>query len=123
MYVIIHWCIVTSLGSPFKINKLQQFSLSRHVFNVQSLVAVIPSSLCAEPGSHDFVDGCDHLEQPISILVNISGKILMIQQDQSAYVEKSKVYCTDGLGWVGSQPLCWFYRDEIGVYMNNVLLN
>ena len=54
-------------------------------------MAVVPSSLCAESGSHDFVDGYDHLEQPVSILINVSGKLLMIQQDRSACPEKSKV--------------------------------
>ena len=88
--IIIHYALLPA-GSPFKINKLQQLSLSRHVYNLQSLVAVIPSSLCAESGSHDFVDGYDHLDQPASILINISGKLLMIQQDRSASIEKSKV--------------------------------
>ena len=83
--------IVFSTGSPFKINKLQQLSLSRHVYNLRSLVAVIPSSLCAESGSHDFVDAYDHLDQPVSILINVSGKLLMIQQDRSASIENSKV--------------------------------
>ena len=91
-----HVSFTTSLssllvGAPFKINKLQQLSLSRHVYNVRSLVAVVPSSLCAESGSHDFVDGYDHLEQPVSILINVSGKLLMIQQDQSSCLDKSKV--------------------------------
>ena len=66
-------------------------SLSRHVYNLRSLVSVIPSSLCAESGSHDFVDSYDHLDQPVSIMINVSGKLLMIQQDRSASVEKSKV--------------------------------
>lgn len=78
-------------GSPFKINRLQQLSLSRHVYNVRSLVAVIPSGLCAESGSHDFADSYDHLDQPVSVLINVSGKLLMIQQDRSACIEKSKV--------------------------------
>ena len=73
------------------INKLQQFSLSRHIYNVQSLVAIIPSDLCAESGSHDLVDGCGHPELPESILINVSGRILMIQQDQTTSVEKGKV--------------------------------
>ena len=92
-HVIIHYALLFSVGSPFKITKLQQLSLSRHVYNLRSLVAVIPSSLCAESGSHDFADGYDHLDQPVSILINVSGKLLMIQQDRSASIEKSKVQC------------------------------